>query len=285
VAFDIGQLGLQERTQAFGGAGGGGFAGGAGGGGGGRFNKPSLGIALVVEAPTGKADVLAEISPLATAVDDQGRTLKTEQTGPAHIHFQEFEHTVPGGQPIYFAGAAKDIKAIQKLEGELLLSPGRVLEARFEGGKFNARMTKRVNGASFVLESVAQNADGIQLSVVCPLTKAQAEAAGPQERFQAMLAARGAYAAEIEDNTGEIHRSQSGNSAGGGGGGIGFGGGGIGVGGPPPRGGQANPGSSQTFRFAPLPDGRQIATIRVRMTERIGPAKAVPFAIENISVR
>jgi serine/threonine protein kinase len=279
MEFDIGKLALQQQGQGFGNAGGGGFAGGAGGGGGGSFTKPFLGVALTAESSSANDRLIVEISPEATAIDDQDRKLQTANTGPGRIHIQEFEKSVPGSHAIYFGLPSVEATRLKRLDGKLLLTPGRVLVASFVGPNFNGPKTMRAGGESFTLESVKQNANEIEVTAVCPPTKSAAAATNPQERFQAMLASRGVYSAEIEDNTGEIHRTSGGSSGGGGGGQFGFGGA---IPGGNPNGQPPAASAPQSFRFAPLPPGRKIQTVRIRMTERTGPSQSLPFTIENI---
>lgn len=44
-------------------------------------------------------------------------------------------------------------------------------------------------------------------------------------------------------------------------------------------------GSNLTFMFSALPEGRTVKTIRVRMTERTGATKALPFRMEDLPLR
>ena len=262
----------------------------------GSFFKPNLGLALALEPPYSNEGEIVEISRAATAIDDRDRTLQWKDIGPPKLHFHDFESSVPGAKFIYLYEKDKSAKLLKRLEGELLVTPGRVLVASFDGPEFNGRKTQRVGKETFTLESVKQSNEGIQISVSCPQTKAKAGAVTPEERFQALLSGRGAHAAEIEDNTGEVHRprgsgsvggSVSGSSVSGGqNGSVQFGfGGGKGSRGGVRNGQQASSNPSQSFEFPSLPEGRTIKTIRVRMVERTGPAKSVAFTLENIPIR
>jgi hypothetical protein len=97
-----------------------------------------------------------------------------------------------------------------------------------------------------------------------------------------MLTDRGAYKAEIVDDEGEIHIATGSSSVGGSVSGN-FGGGQGGFGGRlPPNQQQQGGNADHSFQFPPLPEGREIKQIRIRMTERNGPTKPIDFTLENI---
>jgi serine/threonine-protein kinase len=281
IEFDFSKMVVEQNTKSFTGPGGSGFAGAAGGASGGTFNKPNLGIALSIHGKD-KDNSIIEISNTAEAYDDQGRKLEGIGEGPTVPRFREFESSASGEPVLYLSGRKVDAKSIQKLHGQLLVTPGRVTIAKFDGPKFATGKAKQFGGKSFTLNSVEKGAKGIKISVECPPTKAATIGGNPADRFQTMLTDRGAYKAEIVDDEGDVHTATGSSSVGGNVSGN-FGGGQGGFGGrlPPnqqPQGGSAD----HSFQFPPLPEGREIKQIRVRMTERDSPTKKLDFTLENI---
>lgn len=278
MAFDMGQLAANQQGQGFGNRGGDGFSGTASGGGGGQFTKPNLGIALDIAPSPADGQVIVELSPKATAIDDLDRKMESTSAGPGRIHFREFEASAPGSQAIYFNLPPGKASKLKRLDGELLVSPGRVLTASFEGKKLNGRATVGVDGERFTLVAVKRNGDTVEVTADCPVCQNQAAAANPQERFQALVANRGAYSAEITDDQGEVHASAGGGSTGGGAAGQN----GIGAGVP----NRQRPASvTNTFRFSDFGPDRKIQAIRLRLMERTGPSKSTAFRIEDIPIR
>lgn len=272
--FDLSRMKMQQQGQAFGKPGAGGFAGGGGGASGGSLLKPNLGIALRIEPLVPKADTFVKLGSNVTAIDDLGQTIEAKNLGPVINHFAQFENRWPDAQFLYVAQGAGAATRIVRLQGELLVTPGRKLTARFDGVK---SQTQKVGKDVFKLEGVASSGEGIQVTVTFLQLRSMERARTPQERFQAMITNRGSYTAVIEDNMGELHPAQGASSVGGGAtssfsanknGGRGF--------------AKSGDSASQTFTFGPLPEGRTVETIRVSMEERLGEAKTVAFTLENI---
>jgi serine/threonine protein kinase len=280
IEFDFSKMAVEQNTKSFSGPGGGGFAGAAAGASGGTFNKPNLGIALSIHGKD-KDKSIIEISNKAVAYDDQGRRLEGVGEGPQRPRFREFESSASGEPVLYLSGRKVDAQSIKKLNGQLLVTPGRVTIAKFDGPKFATGKAKQFGGKSFTLNSVEKDAKGIKINVECPPTKAAAIGGNPADRFQTMLTDRGAYKAEIVDDEGEVHTATSSTSVGGNVSGN-FGGGQGGFGGRLPPQQQPGGNADHSFQFPALPEGREIKLIRVRMTERNGPTKAIDFTLENI---
>jgi hypothetical protein len=277
--FDMSRMSVDQNSQSFGGSGGGGFTGGAVGGSTATFFKPNLGIVLQIEPTSPKADGFVKLSTKVTAVDDLGQKIESKDLGPTINHFAQFETEWPDKHYLYVYRAGKPASQIARLDGELLITPGRKLSVAFDGTK---RQTKREGRETFKLESVSTNADRIQVKVKFPVLKSVDQASTPQERFQAMVANRGAYSAVIEDSEGDVHAATGAANAGGGGGmttsfattnmgAQGF--------------AKSGDNSTQTFTFQPLPNGRTIKSIRALMEERTGDAKKAPFKLENIPLK
>jgi hypothetical protein len=280
IEFDFSRInGGNQQTKTLTGPGGSGFAATSAGTSGGTFNQPNLGIALTVNGKD-KDKSIIEISNTAEAYDDQGRKLEGIGEGPTRPRFREFESSASGEPVLYLSGRMIDANSIKKLNGQLLVTPGRVTIAKFDGPKFATGKAKEFGGKSFTLNSVEQDAKGITIGVECPPTKLASIGGDPAARFQAMLTDRGAYRAEIVDSEGDVYTptnssSTRGNAVGNLAGGPGGFPGRL----PPlPQGGNAD----HTFQFPPLPQGREIKQIRVRMTERNGPTKKLDFTLENI---
>jgi serine/threonine protein kinase len=280
IEFDFSKIAVEQNTKSFNAPGGGGFAGGAAGGSGGTFNKPNLGIALSIHGKD-KDNSIIEISNKAEAYDDQGRKLEGIGAGPTVPRFREFESSASGEPVLYLSGRKVDAKSVKELNGQLLVTPGRVTIAKFDGPKFATGKAKQFGGKSFTLKAVEKDAKGIKISVDCPPTKAAAIGGNPADRFQTMLTDRGAYRAEMVDDEGEVYSATSSSSVGGNVSGN-FGGGQGGFGGRLPPQQQQGSNADHSFQFSPLPEGREIKQIRVRMTERNGPTKAIDFTLKNI---
>jgi hypothetical protein len=245
---------------------GGGFAGGAGGGTGGVFSKPTFGIAVKVEPVGAKADGFAKLGSKVKAYDDNGQVIESNDLGPTVHHFAAFEGRWPDAQFLYVFRKPGDAAKIVRLEGELLVTPGRKRTVRFDGSK---GQTKTVGKDQFKLESVATTAGGVQVKVTFPPLASVEMSRTPQERFQATVLNRGGRSAVIEDSEGDVHPPTGASNTGNG------------------VQGSAGSGNSstQTFSFPPLPEGRTIKAIRVGLEERAGEPKVVGFTLENIPLK
>jgi len=290
--FDIGRLNVHQQGNSFnlssnnGEANISGFTGGAGGGFAGSFNKPNLGLAFKITALKPDADHFVELSNTAKAVDDQGQVIESKGMGPSIQRFAEFENRVPGTQALYLFQPSRDSKSIAKLEGELLIIPGRVLSVTFEGDK---PQTQKSGKESIQLELLDSKPDGIHASVIFPPPLSSKSARTPQEKFQAMVQNRGLHSAILEDDAGGLHPFVGASNAGGGvlssvttnsGGGVASA---VTVNGNGVQGSaKSTDTTKQLFTFAPLPEGRSIKAIHVKMKDRTGEAKTVAFTLENL---
>jgi serine/threonine protein kinase len=293
--FDLSRLQMKSEFQRFGddrfsgggaggagggigggtGGAGGGVGGGAGGagGGGGSFTKPNLGIALNVETIKPDSTHFVKLGSKVKAVDDQGNEIESKNLGPAILHFADIENQFPGAQFLYVFQKSRDATKLVRLKGELLVTPGRKLIVTFDGTK---KQTKGEKKDAIKLESVASEDEGIKVTINFPQTKNTKDARTAQERFQAMMANRGAYSATLEDSTGAIYQSQSGTSGGGNATSFTFNGSNV-------QGSmKSSDGSIQTFGYPPLPEGRTIKAIHATMEDRTGEARSIPFTLENI---
>lgn len=218
--FDISRMSVQMSGQGFGGPSAGGFAGGGGGGSGGKYNKPNTGIAIDVQVLDKKSDAIVEISQKIKALDDKGRTIEHDG-GPAKLHFVDFEKANPDSHSVYLAMPDDSAYRITRLEGEMLVTPGKVYMVEFDPKE---TVTKKSDGEEFTYRAFTTSPGGFQIEAVFPPTTAQNNAKSPPERMQAfMKASMGAYSVSIEDSEGEIHYSRGSGSGGGGGGGSGGG--------------------------------------------------------------
>jgi serine/threonine-protein kinase len=264
-----------------------GFGGGAGGAFGGKFLKPNIGVALKVDSKKSKPESIVKLASECTLVDDKGNTIEAKNLGPTVNHFAQFENQYPGARFLYVHGDLAGVESLASLSGQLLLVPGRKLSVTFDDTK---KQTKKAGGETFKLNSFSDGDDGMTVSIVFPPFKNVKNAKSPQERFQAMLNNRGGHSAVVEDSEGEMHQAStvtsvngntttsfSFNSNGGSssssssGSGQGFSG--------------KSDDSTESFSFAPLPEGRTLKKIHVTMEERTGDAKSVPFTIKDIPLK
>lgn len=278
MEFDPSRMAVQQSSQTGGNSTGGGFAGAAAGGGGGTFLKPNRGFAFDVAPKSNKDGSIIEVSPQVKAVDDKGKEWTSPANGPGIIRFAEFERTVPGAHVAYLHVSDKEIAKFARLEGQVLVTPGRQLVAEFTN---SPPQIQRVDKETFTFTGNMLTGRGLQIMVACPPTTIMSRARTPQERFEALVSSRGAYSAELEDDAGDIYPSEAGSSGGGGGSSS------FSFGSSPPFGSKAgfpqhNGNPIQSFQFAPLPKGRTVKTIRVRFTDRTGPSQATPFTLENV---
>jgi hypothetical protein len=227
-------------------------------------------------------------------VDVDFRELSGElRVTPGRRLVAEFE--VGGKKPAQKNAAQKN--AAQK-------KPAQKNAAQKNAVRKNPLQKKRVAGQEFVLESIEVNGDGVLVTVGFPEWKKVAEWNDPVALMQ--MLSQGGNELEIEDSEGEVMspigsssgtmRSGLGDGSSGGFGGVASGGfsfsggsgGGFsfqsdfqGQGGLQGQGvaGMEGLGSKMTFRFGPLPEGRQIALVRAIKVERTGEAQVVPFKL------
>lgn len=293
--------GFQTNQQSFGSSGGaGGFAGGAASGGAGGFAggsvstsssggvsgtsgggvstggsnssfvRPNLALAFEVDS---REKAILELDNL-DASDDQGKPVLWMGRSAFNFYDPAFEKDARGAMIAYFQ-EENDTEHVS-VTGELKVTPGRVVEIEFPGGK---RATKKSGEHAFVLTDVQKNDGGIHVSLALPqLGKVRGNVLGnPQAMMKAMLEQQGAFEVSIVDNEGELHypNGSAGGSAGGSASGFssssGFG-----------QNSQSN--ASQTYSFAPLADRREIKSIIVRTMERTGKPRSYPFKFSQIPI-
>jgi hypothetical protein len=252
--------------------------------------RPNLAVAFEILT---REKAIFELEDL-KATDDQGNAVEWMGHSPFNFYDPEFEKNTRGTLLAYFQ-EENGTAHLKSVTGNLKVTPGRVLEVEFPGGKTG---TKKSGDHSFTLKDLQNNGQGIQVSLVLPqLSKPRGNLFGnPEAMLQAMLAQQGAFEVMIEDSEGQIHypNASGGGSSGGGSSGGGFSGGnagGDGNAGNAAGGFAANPGnanfqsnSESNFAFAALPNGREIKSVIVRVNEATGKPQSYPFTFELIPI-
>ena len=285
------QKGTGGAAGGFGSAAAGGFAGGASGGGGQAFAggggatysgvgiQPNCGIAFQVEPENSRAkkqENLFRLAPKLKITDRQGQVSESEDTGALQISYPQFQRQFPGSHAAYLNLPQGEATAIRKIEGVLLITPGRRVEAVFTG---TDPQTKKSEGETFRLGDFQTSGQGVQVQLTFPETKALKQAGNLFAKFEAFQASVNAYEVSIEDDEGNVYLPTGKNSSGGSSGSVqGF----SFDGSSQTRSNQSpEPSfSSMTFIFKPLKEGRKIRKIVAAMVEAEGEEKAVPFTIE-----
>jgi hypothetical protein len=262
-------------------AGGGGkaFAGGGGATYSGGGIQPNIGIAFQIdqENPKGrKSSFLMRLAPKILVTDLAGQVSQSEDTGPLRISYPQFlkQFDTSHASYIYLPKAMET--SIQKIEGELLVTPGRRLEVVFTS---SAKQQKKAEGATFRLEGFQKSTEGIQIQMTFPETKAIQQANDLVSKFQAFTAAIPNYELILEDDLGNQYLPTGKNSTGGGSGSFQS----FSFNGKVQN--QANNSptpsfSTLQFHFQPLPADRKITKMIAAMVEIEGDEKAIPFTIE-----
>ena len=283
--------------------GGGGFANGSSSGGGGVFTSsssstdgrafnPTLGLAFDIEPvhdhvtrlgrKSGSAtSMIVEIGQNLVATGENGQKLEHQAENPITIRSLEFEASVPGAFPVYLE-ETQQVSKLATLKGELLVTPGRLLIAEFDGTQKQAKV---VDGETFSIESINQGSNGIQVAVSLPQTTQQKQARTFEEQFKVLSTSVGAFDVTIEDDEGNVYPSVGGGSAGGSASGSSSGGGFAN--GAIPQGntkGNQSSHSTQSFGFASLRQDRTIKKVRIKMTDRSGEPKSYPFSMNDVPV-
>ena len=283
--------------------GGGGFANGSSSGGGGVFTSsssstdgrafnPTLGLAFDIEPvhdrvtrlgrKSGSAtSMIVEIGQNLVATGENGQKLENQAENPITIRSLEFEASVPGAFPVYLE-ETQQVSKLATLKGELLVTPGRLLIAEFDGTQKQAKV---VDGETFSIESINQGSNGIQVAVSLPQTTQQKQARTFEEQFKVLSTSVGAFDVTIEDDEGNVYPSVGGGSAGGSASGSSSGGGLAN--GAIPQGntkGNQSSHSTQSFGFASLRQDRTIKKVRIKMTDRSGEPKSYPFSMKDVPV-
>ncbi len=264
---------------------------------GGRPFNPTLGLAFDIEPKNGRVKAarksnnsgkndgstsqIVEIGQNLVATGENGEKLENQADNPMTLRSLEFEASIPGAFPVYLE-ETEQVSKLATLKGELLVTPGRIVTAKFEGTQ---KQTKVVDGETFSIESVSQGPNGIQVAVSLPQTTRQKRARTFEEQFKVMRDTVGAFDVTIEDDAGNLYPSVGGGSAGGSASGSSSGGGSVnGVAQPGNAKGNQSSHSSQTFGFASLPQDRTIKHIHVKMTDRTGDPKSYPFSMKDVPV-
>ena len=256
-----------------------GFAGAAGGVSTATYRPPNYGMALSI-TPVRKNKAVVEIGSRAAVYDSNNGLIDEYDIGPTIHHFQAFEQRHPGKHFLYFANKKRGIPDVQRVIGDLRVTPGETWSAEFIGAKPQSKKTPRGN---IKLTSVLKNDDGIVLTIEFPLPTNLRHAKSPLERFQAKLSNRSTTRVWIIDDAGNRHQPQS-----------------VAVG------GQGDSNSASTsfshsgrrsgrmqmrirggtranqphqVSFAPLPEDRKIRVVHAQMMDRTGDVETVPFEI------
>jgi hypothetical protein len=250
---------------------------------------PNLGLAIQIESGAknrAKNNTLVEIASTLAATDDQGQQLDTPNNPSLEIHFPQFEKDKKDAHFFYFYQKDRNAKAIAKLEGELSVTPGRVVSVEFKGPKW-VNQTKRLGRDTFTITALDQNKNEMIVTMSLPmLQKPMPDVNNPQAFQAAMIESFDVFRLEVEDDQGNVYKPRkylSGNGSamnqmnanfsfqfGGG-----FNNQGANI---------QKPQNSNTriFNLAPLPPDRQIKAIRVTMTEKTGDSRKLPFVIQDI---
>jgi serine/threonine protein kinase len=280
-------------------AGGGGFAKGFSSGSGGGFTSsssstggrpfnPTLGLAFDIEpindrvTRSGKrtsstTSQIVEIGQNLVATGENGEKLEHQADNPITMRSLEFEASIPGAFPVYLE-ESQQVSKLATLKGELLVTPGRLLIAEFNGTQ---KQTKVVDGETFSIESITQGQNGIQVTVSLPQTTRQKRARTFDEQFRVLTGSMGEFDVTIEDDEGNLYPSVGAGSGGGS-----SSGGGSAIGAVPQGNAKGNQvsHSSQSFGFHSLPQDRTIKKICIKMTDRIGDPKSYPFSMKDVPV-
>jgi hypothetical protein len=260
-------------------SGGGGFASGGGATYSGISIQPNCGIALNVEPENSRArkqDNLIRLGPKLKVTDREGHVSESEDTGALRISYPQFQRQFPNAQVANLNLPHGAETELRKIEGILLVTPGRRVEAVFTG---TDPQTKKSEGETFRLGDFQTSGQGVQVQLTFPETKALKQAGNLFAKFEAFQASVNAYEVSIEDDEGNVYLPTGKNSSGGSSGSVQ----GFSFNGSSQTRSNQSPEpsfSSMTFIFKPLKEGRKIRKIVAAMVEAEGEEKAVPFTIE-----
>lgn len=257
---------------------------------GGKMMRPNLGVVFEVQT---REKAIFELENL-KATDDQGKAVEWMGHSPFNFYDPEFEKNTRGALLAYFQ-EEHGTDRLTSVTGDLKVTPGRVLEVEFLGGR---AVTKKSGEHSFTLKDVQKNEGGIQVSLALPqLSKPRGNMFGnPEAMLKSMLAQQGAIEVMIEDSEGVIHypNGSGGGSAGGSSSGGGFSNGngvandnagnGHGLNSAIPGNTNLHSNSESSFIFAPMPDVREIKSIIVRAKEQTGKPQSYPFKLDLIPI-
>jgi hypothetical protein len=216
------------------------------------------------------------VAPKLKVTDLAGQVSQSEDTGPLRISYPQFlkQFDTTHAAYIYLPKAMET--SIQKIEGELLVTPGRRVEVVFTS---SAKQQKKADGAIFRLEGFQKSTEGIQIQITFPETKAIQQANDFFSKFQAFTASVPNYELSLEDDQGNQYLPTGKTSAGGSSGSSQS----FSVNGKVQNQTNNTPApsfSTLQFTFPPLPADRKITKIIAAMVEIEGDEKAIPFTIE-----
>ncbi len=261
------------------GGGGGGFTGTGGATYSGGGIPANLGVALKIEAEKGKAKgkrEFIELSPKIKLTNTDGSVNESEDTRPLRTTYPQFEKQFPGCYAAYVHRPRGTESTIQTIEGELLITPGRKLNAVFTDTK---PQKKKVDGEIFQLQKLESTQQGTIVQMTFPETALMKKATNMFEKFQAFTQATGCFDLMLVDYDGNVYLPNGKSGGGGGSGSVqGFSFNGT----TQTRTNQSQEPSMTTmnFQFKPLPPGTQITKIIAVMTEKEGETKEIPFTME-----
>jgi len=255
----------------------------------GQVPPPNLGLALQIQSGAKnrpKNNLLVEIVAPLAATDDQGQRLDSPNNPSLEIHFPQFENDKKDARFFYFYQKDRNAKTIAKLEGELSVTPGRVVSVEFKGPKW-VNQSRRLGRDTFTITALEQNKDATIVTMSLPiLQKPMPDLNNPQAFQAAMMESFDAFRLELEDDQGKIYKPR--NYFSGNGSAINqmnsnfsfqFGGGFNNQGGNVQKPQNSN---TRIFNLASLPPDRQVKAIRITMIEKNGDTRRLPFIIQDI---
>lgn len=243
--------------------------------------QPNCGIAFKIEPVSRQAKkngVIVELEQKVKVTDVDGEVSESEDNGPLRITYPQFEKNTGTSFAAYLYRNRGAEGAIQKVEGVLKLTSGRLVEAEFSGTN---PQTKRIVGDEFRLNGVQVLPQGLQIQVTFPETVAMKRAQNFFEKFEALRTASDAYDLRIEDRYGNVFLPNGKSSSGGGGASASSQG--FSINGRTQM--QSNSSESMslstiTFVFRTLPPDADIAKIVATVRETEGKPTLVPFIID-----
>ncbi|MBI1324571.1 hypothetical protein GC170_15495 [bacterium] len=240
---------------------------------------PNFGIALEFTDANGKParrGQFVEISPEATIVESNGNTVESPDSGPISRTFPNFEERFPGAKAVYFNRSADSDTPFAKLNGKLLITPGRNLEVHFKGTR---PQTRKDDGAAFSLKSAKQTGQGYQVVVEYPPTTLMKSAGNAFEMMQALTTIPDIYGLTLVDSEGDEHQPVSRSSGAAAGSSFRS----VTVNGVTRSESTNSPANSMTtvtYGFAALPENVRVESLVATAIDRQGKPKVVPFMIE-----
>lgn len=222
-------------------------------------------------------------------VDDQGRTVRGPEM-PSMSMFSPILRPADGKREILFLQTEEGAKALKTLEGDLIVANGVIRTVTFAASEVRPGASKRVGQVTVTIDSVRETDNGYELSVSCESPRTE-QARDIREQMKMMTQGFRSAEAELVGTNGVAYPPNT--MGGGAGGGNGF------VSGFSSSGG-GNFSTSRTFgddtagtsaskssfnmSFQQLPDGVRPRSLVVRVIERHGANKRVPFKFNDVSL-